>query len=90
MKKIFVILILAVSQISCLSKVVDPLAGCEKASEDFLKAAEAFTSDPTSKPKCENYKKSFEDYVKSCPTLGVVTRDNLKAALDSFNCNDLN
>ncbi len=74
---------------SCGSKLVDPLAGCEKSAEKFSAAATAFFSDFTNKSKCETFKSTASNYLKDCPTLSVAEVKEANDSIKDLNCNDL-
>lgn len=89
MKKIFVVLIVAFSLNSCGSKVIDPLASCEKSAEKFSAATTAFFTDFTSKSKCEAFKDAATSYIKSCPTLSAAEVKEANDSIKDINCNNL-
>ncbi|MCP9764896.1 hypothetical protein [Lacihabitans soyangensis] len=89
MKKILGLGALVLSMSSCGSKLVDPLAGCEKASTKFSNAATAFFTDLTSKSKCEAFKSSASNYLKDCPTLSVAEVKEANDSIKDLDCNDL-
>ena len=67
--------------LSCSKSNPVVATSCEKNAEKVTNAANAFSSDPTSKAKCEAYKTAVSDFLKSCPTYYTgVTKD----ALDDF------
>lgn len=74
---------------SCGSKLVDPLAGCEKSAEKFTAATTAFFTDFTSKSKCEAFKSAASNYLKDCPSLTVAEVKEANGAIKDLNCNSL-
>lgn len=74
---------------SCGSKLVDPLAGCEKSAEKFTEATTAFFTDFTSKSKCEAFKSAASNYLKDCPSLTVAEVKEANDAIKDLNCNSL-
>lgn len=89
MKKILGLLAVVVCMSSCGSKLVDPLAGCEKSATKFSDAATAFFSDFTSKSKCEAFKSSASNYLKDCPTLSAAEVKEANDSIKDIDCNDL-
>lgn len=67
--------------LSCSKSNPVVATSCEKNAEKVTNTANAFSTDPTSKAKCEAYKTAVSDFLKSCPTYYTgVTKD----ALDDF------
>lgn len=89
MKKILGLVAVVLSMSSCGSKLVDPLAGCEKSAAKFTDATTAFFSDFTSKSKCEAFKTAASNYIKDCPTLSVAEVKEANDSIKDLNCNDL-
>jgi hypothetical protein len=89
MKKVLSLLSLTVLMTSCGSKLVDPLAGCEKSAEKFTAATTAFFTDFTSKSKCEAFKSAASNYLKDCPSLTVAEVKEANDAIKDLNCNSL-
>lgn len=89
MKQILSLLAVVLSMSSCGSKLVDPLAGCEKSATKFTDAATAFFSDFGNKSKCEAFKSSASNYLKDCPTLSVAEVKEANDSIKDLDCNDL-
>lgn len=89
MKKILSLLSITLLMTSCGSKLVDPLAGCEKSAEKFTEATTAFFTDFTSKSKCEAFKSAASNYLKDCPSLTVAEVKEANDAIKDLNCNSL-
>jgi hypothetical protein len=89
MKKVLSLLSITVLITSCGSKLVDPLAGCEKSAEKFTAATTAFFTDFTSKSKCEAFKSAASNYLKDCPSLTVAEVKEANDAIKDLNCNSL-
>ncbi|MCP9748708.1 hypothetical protein [Lacihabitans sp. CS3-21] len=89
MKKVLSLLSITVLMTSCGSKLVDPLAGCEKSAEKFTAATTAFFTDFTSKSKCEAFKSAASNYLKDCPSLTVAEVKEANDAIKDLNCNSL-
>jgi hypothetical protein len=89
MKKVLSLLSITVLMTSCGSKLVDPLAGCEKSAEKFTAATTAFFTDFTSKSKCEAFKSAASNYLKDCPSLTVAEVKEANDAIKDLNCNNL-
>jgi len=89
MKKLLGLLSITLLMTSCGSKLVDPLAGCEKSAEKFTAAATAFFSDFTSKSKCETFKSTASNYLKDCPTLSAAEVKEANDSIKDLDCNDL-
>ncbi|MCF8324076.1 MAG: hypothetical protein K9I84_03890 [Leadbetterella sp.] len=89
MKKVLSLLSITVLITSCGSKLVDPLAGCEKSAEKFTAATTAFFTDFTSKSKCEAFKSAASNYLKDCPSLTVAEVKEANDAIKDLNCNNL-
>jgi hypothetical protein len=89
MKKVLSLLSVILLMSSCGSKLIDPLAGCEKSAEKFTAAATAFFSDFSSKSKCEAFKSTASNYLKDCPTLTAAEVKEANDSIKDLNCNDL-
>ncbi|OYU67342.1 MAG: hypothetical protein CFE22_04535 [Cytophagaceae bacterium BCCC1] len=89
MKKVLSLLSITVLITSCGSKLVDPLAGCEKSAEKFTAATTAFFTDFTSKSKCVAFKSAASNYLKDCPSLTVAEVKEANDAVKDLNCNNL-
>ncbi len=89
MKKLLSLLSVTLLMTSCGSKLVDPLAGCEKSAEKFTTAATAFFNDLSSKSKCETFKSTASNYIKDCPTLTAAEVKEANDSIKDLDCNDL-
>lgn len=89
MKKVLSLLSITVLMTSCGSKLVDPLAGCEKSAEKFTAATTAFFTDFTSKSKCEAFKSAASNYIKDCPSLTIAELKEANDSIKDLNCNNL-
>ncbi|MCP9768847.1 hypothetical protein EGI22_13050 [Lacihabitans sp. LS3-19] len=89
MKKIIGFLLVVLVASSCISKAIDPLAGCTKSAEKFSTASSAFFMDFTSKTKCEAFKDAAKAYLKDCPSLSVSEVKEANDSINDIDCNDL-
>lgn len=89
MKKVFGLIAIIATMSSCGSKLIDPLASCEKYAVKFSEAATAFSMDFTSKSKCEAFKSTATDYIKGCPTLNASDVKQANDSIKDLDCNDL-
>jgi hypothetical protein len=89
MKKLIVLLVFSLILSSCGSKLIDPLAGCEKSALKFTEASKAFFGDFTSKSKCETFKSAASNYIKECPSLSAGDLKQANDSIKDLDCNDL-
>jgi hypothetical protein len=88
MKKLLIIVLLALSFSSCKKLGVDPLKTCEQATEDFTTALFTFALSQTQK-NCENYIDATKSYLKSCANLTATERKEVEKDLDNTDCKNL-
>ena len=89
MKKVIGFLLVVLFTSSCISKAIDPLAGCAKSAEKFSTTLIEFSSDPTNKKKCESFKDAIKSYIKDCPSLSVAEIKEANDSINDIDCNDL-
>jgi hypothetical protein len=90
MKKLtIIILFLTTVSVSCNKSGVGPAsaANCDKETAVYTKAFDAWVADPTSKPKCEVFRKSLDDLVNKCTVLTPALRKQYQDDLKDFTCN---
>lgn len=88
MKKLLLIVLLALSFSSCKKLGVDPVKSCESATEDFTTALFSYAFTPTQK-SCEAYIDATKAYLKSCVNLTATERKEVEKDLDDTDCKNL-
>lgn len=87
MKKIIIILVLALSIASCKKAALDPTTRCDNAAEKYLEKVTAFSTSPT-KANCENIKSAAKTFLNDCPTVSAAERKNAQESIDGIDCSD--
>jgi hypothetical protein len=74
---------------SCGRATIDPIndVKCDKEQDAYLKAVNAWVSDPTSKVNCEATKNALNNLIKSCTILSTLERKKYQDELKDFTCN---
>ncbi len=88
MKKLLIIVLLALSFSSCKKLGVDPVKSCEDATEDFSTALVSFAFAPTEK-NCNAYLDATKAYLKSCANPTAAEKREVEDELDNTDCKDL-
>jgi membrane-associated HD superfamily phosphohydrolase len=82
--------IISVTAIGCDKDDDEPTITCDQSTTKATEAALAFVNDATSKSKCEAYKASLQQLLKSCSSeLTATEKEEFQDSIDELDCNNL-
>ncbi len=86
MKKILILLAI-VGIVACKKDSIEPSAdNCQKVTDEYTTAINAWSNDITNKSKCEAVKKSLTNILSACSVYTAVERKRYEDELKKFTC----